>query len=142
MTSKTAIKIMLGLLVTVILFHLSIVFKLVPYDIAWGGRLQNDEQMYVFEAISISINIFLIVLLLIKREFLKPFIPLKVVNILLWIFLGLFALNTVGNLLAKTNFEKYFAILTLASALLLWVILREKKSPHSPDTSGPPGEGS
>jgi len=128
MSSKTAIKIMLGLLVAVILFHLSIVFKIVPYDITWGGRLTNDSDMYVFEGISIGINLLLIVLLLIKRKFLKPLIPIKVVNIILWIFLGLFALNTIGNLLAETDFEKWFAVLTLAFVVLLWVVLKGRES--------------
>jgi hypothetical protein len=43
-----------GLLVILILFHLSIIAKIIPYNITWGGRLTNDTEMYVFETISIS----------------------------------------------------------------------------------------
>ncbi|MBV2165452.1 MAG: hypothetical protein KUL76_02825, partial [Kaistella sp.] len=50
----------------------------------------------------------------------------KYVDIILWIFFIIFTLNTIGNLFAQTNFEKYFSILTLIFALLLWKILREK----------------
>lgn len=126
MPSNTAIKIVLGVLVVIVIFHLCIVFKIIPYDIAWGGRLKSDTEMYVFESISISLNLFLILLLAIKGGFVMAMLPLKVVNIFLWIFLILFVLNTIGNLLAETNFEKFFAILTLALAVLIGIILRKK----------------
>ncbi len=126
MRSKTAIKILLILLSLVIFFHLSILVKITPYEIAWGGRLETDAQMYVFETISIFINLFLIVVLLIKGAYLSAFIPIKVVDVLLWIFFVLFVLNTVGNLFAKTNFEKFFAIVTFAFSLLIFVVLKRK----------------
>jgi len=100
--------------------------KIVPYDIAWGGRLESDSQMYAFELVSILLNALLIVLLLIKGRFIREILPIKIVNVLLWIFLVLFALNTVGNLLAKTNFEKFFAIATLALCILLGVVLTRR----------------
>jgi len=108
MKPKTAIKIMLYVLVAVILFHLSIMLKIVPYEITWGGRLKNDSEMYAFETISIVINLFLFLILLIKGKYLKELMPIKIVNITLWVFFLLFVLNTVGNIFAKTNFEKYF----------------------------------
>tara|TARA_B100000809_G_scaffold97161_1_gene95685 strand:+ start:8385 stop:8771 length:387 start_codon:yes stop_codon:yes gene_type:complete len=128
MKPKTAIKIMLYVLVAVILFHLSIVLKIVPYEITWGGRLKNDSEMYAFETISIVINLFLFLILLIKGKYLKESIPIKIVNITLWVFFLLFVLNTVGNIFAKTNFEKYFTLLTFAFAILIWIILRKEKN--------------
>ncbi len=127
MNPKTAIKIMLWLLVTVMIFHLSIILKIVPYEITWGGRLKNDTEMYVFETISMVINLFLFSILLIKGEYLKKIIPLKIVNLVLWVFIVLFGLNTIGNILAKTSFEKFFAILTLVSSFLIWIILSKSK---------------
>lgn len=118
---------MLTLLGAIILFHLSIILKIVPYDITWGGRLTNDSEMYVFETISILINLILVAILLIKGQIIREFIPLKIVNIILWLFLILFGLNTIGNILAKTNFEKSFAVLTLAFSILIWIILRKDK---------------
>ena len=127
MNSRLAIKIMLCLLVTVVLFHLCIVFKIISYKITWGGRLKNDFEMYVFESISILINLFLLFVLLIKGRYLKEIIPIKIINLILWAFLFLFGINTIGNILAKTNFEKFFALLTLAFTFLLWGILKKKK---------------
>lgn len=44
------------------------------------------------------------------------------VDRILCIFLALFTLNTVGNIFAKTNFEKTLAGLTLIFAILIWKI--------------------
>ncbi len=127
MSPETAIKILLWILVVVILFHLSIILKIVPYEITWGGRLKNDSEMYAFETISILIDLFLCYILLIQGKYIKEFISMKIINVTLWIFFVLFGLNTVGNILAKTNFEKFFALLTLTSAILIWIILRKDK---------------
>ena len=52
---------------------------------------------------------------------------MKFINITLWIFLVLFVLNTIGNILAKTNLEKFFTLWTLTSVILIWIILCENK---------------
>ncbi len=118
---------MLWLIITVTIFHLFIIIKVIPYEITWGGRLQNDSEMYVFETISLAINLFLGLILLIKGNYIKQVIPLRVVDIILWVFFILFGLNTIGNIFAETNFEKLFSILTIASSILIWIILRSKK---------------
>lgn len=117
---------MLVLLTLVTVFHLSIMVKLIPYNIAWGGRLTNDTEMYTFESISIFINLFLILVLLIKGNYLKLKWNGKIINVILWVFFVIFILNTLGNIVAKTNFEKVFAALTFISAILIWNILKNK----------------
>ncbi len=84
--------------------------------------------MYVFETISIFINLFLSWILLIKGNFIKFKFSNQTIKIILWIFFAIFILNTIGNIFAKTNFEKSFSLLTGISALLLWKILAEKKT--------------
>lgn len=127
MKYKASINILLGLLVAVILFHIAVIAKVIPYNIAWGGRLQNDQEMYVFEAISILINLFLGLVLLMKANYIKFRFKNKAINIILWIFLALFVLNTVANLFAETNFEKLFAVLTFVFTFLIRLILKTKE---------------
>jgi hypothetical protein len=105
-------------------FHSCILLKIIPYHITWGGRLQNDQEMYVFETTSIAINLFLIWILSMKGNFVTYKFPVKVIHIILWIFVVVFALNTVGNLFAKTLLEKAFTLLTLGSALAIGFVLR------------------
>ena len=126
METQNAIKILLRILSMVIFLHLLVMLKIISYKIAWGGRLQNDEQMYMFETLSIIINLLLGLILLMKGRYIQYQFKEKTLNILLWIFLMLFILNTVGNLFSETNFEKLFSLLTLVFASLIWVILRPK----------------
>lgn len=102
MPKNVAIKIFLGLQFAIILFHLCIITKMIPYNITWGGRLTNDTEMYVFETISILVNVFLSWILLMKGDFVAYKFPNQVVNVILWVFFALFMLNTVGNIFAKT----------------------------------------
>lgn len=122
-THKNIIKILTGLLVLVIAFHFLILFKIIPFNIAWGGRLKSEQEMYEFESISIILNLFLIWILSLKAKNSKH----KFVDITLWVFFVIFSLNTIGNLFADTNFEKYFSFLTLIFAILLLKILLKKK---------------
>ena len=107
--SNLAIKLFIGLLIVVVLFHICILVKIIPYNITWGGRLQNDSEMYVFESISILVNIFLALVLLMKGKLIRFTFPEKAINTILWIFCFLFILNTLGNLFAQTSFEKIFS---------------------------------
>lgn len=129
---KTSIKIVLGLLSLVIIFHFCIIAKVIPYSIAWGGQIQNDTEMYVFESISIVVNLFLNFILLMKGNYLKFQFSEKAMNVVLWVFFVIFILNTAGNIFAKSNFEKLFAALTLLFAVLIWKILR--KGTNEPTT--------
>ena len=127
MNPKLTIKVLLWLIAAVSLFHLTILIKIIPYEITWGGKLKNDAEMYLFESISILINLFLGFVLLIKGEYVLRLIPLRVVNVILWIFLFIFGLNTLGNILAATLFEKSLSLLTLVFTFLLWNVLKKSK---------------
>ena len=131
MTNRIAIKMMLGILLAVIAFHLCIIAQIIPYEITWGGRLKSEQEMYVFEGISIVINLFLAFVLLMKGGYISAYFREGVVNVLLWGFFILFLLNTIGNIFAKTNFEKSFAVLTLILAILLRRVLRKTTGNHS-----------
>jgi hypothetical protein len=126
MNSKTAIKLMLVAISAILAFHFAILLKFIPYEVTWGGRLKSDSEMYIFENISIVINLFLLFVLSIKGNYIKQLISLKFVNGILWGFLFLFALNTIGNIFAETTFEKFFTFVTLAFSVLIWVILKRK----------------
>lgn len=122
-TKENAIKLLIGLLSLVIVFHILVLLQLIPFHIAWGGRLKTVEEMYVFESVSIAINLILIGILSLKMKEIKS----KIVNAVLWVFFAIFSVNTIANLFAETTYEKFFSILTLLFAILIFVILRKKK---------------
>lgn len=105
-------------------YHIAIVLKLVSYKMVWGGRLESDEQMYLFETVSIFIlNLFTIVLLA-KGNYLSISLPQQAITLSLWGMSTLYLLNTVGNLKSKSRIEQViFAPLTLMILILLLIIL-------------------
>ena len=123
---KNAIYILLGLLSLIVIFHLSILFKITPFTITWGGKLQTDSEMYVFETISILTVGFLILNLLVKRGLIRFRFSKKVVSVVLWFYFVVFTLNTIANIFAVTFLEKSFALLTGLLAMLLLIIIQEK----------------
>ncbi|HRX24072.1 MAG TPA: hypothetical protein P5512_08030, partial [Chitinophagales bacterium] len=58
MKTRTASLILLILTSAGILFHICILLKLIPYNIAWGGRLEDDAAMYRMEIFSLVLNLF------------------------------------------------------------------------------------
>lgn len=118
---------MITLISLVIVFHLAVITSLIPYDIVWAGKIHTLREMYTFESVSIAVNILLLVTLIMKNEYIKNGVSQSILDLLLWIFVIVFILNTVGNLMAETLFERWvFTPLTLISAVLLWVIVRKE----------------
>ncbi len=98
----------------ILIFHLMIVSGFIPYDMVWGGRLENREQMLRFESVSIALNLLMLGIVLIKSGRLKIEIQPMILRVCFWIMGGLFALNTLGNLLSSNLWEAIiFTPLTL-----------------------------
>ena len=114
-----AIKTLIVLTLIALAYHIIIITELIPYDAVWGGRLKSREQMLQFESVSIAINLFMLVVILIKGTYIKIKIPKLIVTSFLWLFAILFALNTVGNLFSVSIWETIiFTPITLISAVL------------------------
>ena len=73
-----------------LVFHLLVISQIIPFDIVWGGRLDSVDDMLVFESISIVINLIVLAVVVIKGGYLKPLIPMKLVNAILWIMVAVF----------------------------------------------------
>ena len=121
---------LIGLL---ILFHLSILigiifFDYAPIDFLWGGQMKTVEQLLKFEIVSLLISFVFFFLVLIKSKRLNLPKLIGVAHVAMWVLFVIFSLNTIGNLLAKTTFEKFFAIATGLLAFLLLRIALEKNT--------------
>ena len=108
---KTSVKLMIGLLSIVILFHLCVFFGIISYEVVWAGKLNSKEEMYVFETVSILLNVFLIIIFYVKLQNIKKSVKNRIVNIIIWVFVFLFALNTIGNIFAKSLIEQLLGTL-------------------------------
>jgi len=123
---KTAMRTMITLLCVVLVFHFLVLFEVISYEVVWGGRISSIQEMRVFEGVSILLNTFLIIILLIKAKNIRHNTKNKVVDSVIWIFVVLFALNTIGNLFSETWIELVAGTaLTSLSSFLCWVIVRK-----------------
>lgn len=129
MNKKIALIIMFFLLGMLLIFHFLILTEQIPYDKVWAGRLNSVEEMRNFETFSILLNAFILSVLYIKYLQLSKGIKNKVIDILIWIFAGFFALNTLGNLFSKSTTELIFGtLLTLTLSVLCFVIAKKEKT--------------
>lgn len=125
---KTALKLMIAILAIVVIFHLCVLFEIISYEKVWAGKIDSLHEMRVFETISIILNMVLIASLFFKSKNIKNNISTKVVDIIIWVFVFLFALNTIGNLFAKSMIEQVLGTaLTFVSSILCWIIVRKSK---------------
>jgi hypothetical protein len=123
---KSAVWTVIILSCMTIIFHILILLRIIPYENVWAGRLKRVDEMYIYESISIAVNCILIVIVLIKIRMINAGIFHTFINILLWIFVLLFILNTAGNLTSKTTLETIIATpLTFVLALLCLRIVAE-----------------
>lgn len=123
-----AIKTMLVLSGLVLIFHGLVLASVIPYDIVWGGQLQNDQQMQGLELVSIAVNLTIILVIAIKAGYVRSHLPPRAIDFLIWVFAILFAINSIGNLLAQNTLETLlFTPLTVISAILCVRIAIEKR---------------
>ena len=105
------------------LFHLSIIIGIVFFDYApveflWGGQMETRDELLQFEWVSLGVILICLNTVLIRYGWVQLPGMLKTTRVVLWVLMVLFSLNTLGNILAETVFEKFFAPVTLVIALL------------------------
>ena len=111
-----------------IVFHLLVLLQIIPHTIVWGGRITNLSQMYVFETVSIFINLIFLFIILLKLKILRIQFPEKILPVALWVMFTLFLLNTVGNLFSTSGLERIiFTPITLLSSIFIFALVSSKE---------------
>lgn len=113
-------------LILLVLFHLGVLLGLqftnhISYEYLWGGRMKSEEQLFYFEVASLLMSMVFLSLVMVRTERLQLKALKGLSRVAMWVLFVLFLLNTVGNLMATSTFEKYFSIFT---ALLTLLFLR------------------
>ena len=107
-SQKQAINIMIALLTIVLVSHILVLTGVIPYGVVWAGKISTEAEMRKLEVISILVNAFAILILVLKADYIKHKISGKIINAIILLLAVLFSLNTIGNLFAKSGFELYF----------------------------------
>lgn len=122
---RQSIVTLLVILSAVTLFHILVMAGVIPFAYIWGGKLTSKEEMLTFESVSVLINLFIITVILLKGNFIPNQLPVKWLNAIIWFFVIVFSLNTIGNLFAESSLEMVVgSVLTFISALLCYRIVK------------------
>ena len=127
-SQRQAINIMIALLAAVLVFHALVLTGVIPYDIVWAGKISTAAEMRKLEVVSILVNAFAIFILVLKTDYIKHKVPVKILNVIILLLAVLFSLNTIGNLFAKSGFELYFftPLTFILSVLCLRIVIDKK----------------
>lgn len=104
------------------LFHLLVLIGVVPDTIIWGGRITDRQKLIVMETVSLIMIVLVGVLSFVHGRMITAGNGSMVLRIVMWVFAALFLANTVGNLFAKTAFERF--AFTPVTAVLTFLTLR------------------
>ena len=105
--------------VLTLIFHGLILTKVIPYEIVWGGRLKSTQEMVIFETVSIVINALILIAITSRIRFLKQSEEPMIFRMIFGITSLLFLINTLGNLYAITDLERFiFTPLTAIATIL------------------------
>jgi len=117
---------MFFLLGSVLIFHVFIITEIIPFDKVWAGKLKSVEEMRQFETFSILLNLVMFTVFVIKYRLLLQEKRNRLIDVIIWGFAGLFALNTLGNLFSESIVELILGtLLTLFSAALCVIIAKK-----------------
>jgi hypothetical protein len=109
----------------ILVMHILVLIQFIPYDMVWAGKLHSVEEMQRFEIVSILANLLLMTTLWIKYRQIILKHEGKFIRYVLWTFVMVFVMNTLGNLFAKSLFEKYvFTAVTAICAFLTYRIVK------------------
>jgi hypothetical protein len=115
---RTAAYTLFALFIAAIIFQLVVLAGLIPTEMVWGGRLQNEGERTVGALVSISFVLVFVALVLMRMGRIGRSMP-AVGKWGMWLVCALFALNTAGNLFALDLRETViFTPVTLISGVL------------------------
>lgn len=116
---RFALQAMMVLLSLVLVFHLLVLFGVLPYEIVWAGKLKNESDMRSFELVSLAVNAIILLVIWSKANPERIKVPAKTMSYMLWLIVFIFSMNTLGNLFAETKLEALvFTPFTFVSAVL------------------------
>lgn len=127
-SANVAGKILIILLSLLLIFHVLVLFHLIPFQIIWGGQLENaPENLMLLEIVALAVTVLFIIIVLQKMRLMKIGESRRIINIGIWAIFAYMILNTAGNIASSIELETMiFAPLTLLLAFFALRLRIEK----------------
>ncbi|MCB0372533.1 MAG: hypothetical protein KDD31_05965 [Muricauda sp.] len=107
---KVAGNLLLILLSLLAVFHVLVILDLFPYGQTWGGSIEDQSQVIIYEGFSIVSTLIFMLIVAIKLNYLKIKKLKKAADIGIWVMGIFFTLSFIGNLTSKGELERTFFI--------------------------------
>ena len=117
-SAKLAGNILLAALGLLVVFHLLVLFKVIPAEIVWGGQIQGvPANLITLETIALLVTLFFILIVAAKIGYIHAGKLSGAVNLGVWLIFAYLLLNTLGNLASGVTLENLvFAPVTIIQA--------------------------
>ena len=117
--ARQAGTVLLVLMILLLIMHVLILFRVLPYDMVWGGRIEDEASVVPYEAAALVVMSLFLSVVAIKTGYLKADRLRRAAGIGMWVVFGYFILNTVGNFASAVWLENLiFGPLSIVLALL------------------------
>jgi hypothetical protein len=124
---KIAQTVLFILLFILLVFHLLILIKIIPYKITWGGRLKSDKEMYRLEFFSIFLNLILLFIVFGDSGYINLHLQKSVYLLIRCLMTIFFLFSAIGNAISLNKIEqKYFAPLAAIMTLFSFILALSK----------------
>jgi hypothetical protein len=109
-------------------FHVLVLFGIVPFDIVWGGQIKDaSNNLITLEVIALLVTLIFLSIIAAKTGYIRVNRLKKAVDVGVWVIFAYLLLNTAGNLASQVSFENLIlAPITLLMALFALILAIEK----------------
>lgn len=127
-SARLAGNILLTALGLLFVFHILVLFKVLPADIVWGGQIRGVQaNLITLETIALLVTVFFMLIVAAKAGYIQAGKLSVAANIGVWLIFIFLLLNTLGNLASGVSFENLIAApITIILALCALRLAIEK----------------
>jgi hypothetical protein len=97
---------LLAILSLLALFHVMVILGLFPYDQTWGGTIEDESQVIIYEGFAVVSTLLFMLIVGVKLNYIKTKKLKKAADIGIWVMAIFFTLSLIGNLTAKGEMER------------------------------------
>jgi hypothetical protein len=117
--ARLAGMILIVLMILLLVMHVLILAGFLPYDIVWGGQIDDPSSVVGYEAAALIIMFVFLAIVALRLGYIKADRLKRVAGIGMWIVFAYFVFNSVANFASAVSMENLiFGPISIAMALL------------------------
>lgn len=116
---KLAGGILTALMILLTVMHVLILFRVLPYDMVWGGQIKDEASAVPYETGALVVMLIFLAVVAIRVGYVGADRLKRSAAVGMWVVFAYFVLNAVGNFASAVSLENLvFGPVTIVLALL------------------------